>query len=288
MEHYVQQLIVEIRQLRQEVAQLKRSNQDLQAALAITAEHGDLIEAQLFDTNRKLKSEVEAKEKAKTALAQLLDVIGRERDDLEVIVQTIMEHGDVLDVQWTQKLNEANQLASVDGLTQIANRRKFDEYLEHEWKRSLRDHLPLSVIFCDIDHFKEYNDTYGHLAGDSCLSEVAQVLTEVLCRPRDLIARYGGEEFAVILPQTDLKGAVLVAHRMQEAIQRRQIAHARSPVGPYLTFSMGVACIIPNAVRSPRDLIDQADQRLYRSKQRGKNQIVSESDEIPPDLYGSV
>jgi diguanylate cyclase (GGDEF)-like protein len=162
-------------------------------------------------------------------------------------------------------------LARVDGLTQVPNRRRFDEQLGQEWRRMQRDQTPISLILCDIDHFKLYNDTYGHPAGDACLKQVAQALAQVVKRPADLVARYGGEEFAVVLPATDIGGAVTVAAEIRQALAQLGIAHQASSTRPYVTLSFGVACTIPNANLSPQTLIDQADRALYKAKQQGRD-----------------
>jgi diguanylate cyclase (GGDEF)-like protein len=264
----------EVERLRSENARLRQQNRDLHITLSTTAEHGDLIESQLHTINVQLTAEIAQRQRAQAMLQVLLEIISRERDDLEIIVQTIMEHGDIVDNQWQQKLNEAMQLAELDSLTQIANRRRFDSYLDHQWRQTLREQASLSVILCDIDYFKQYNDAYGHRAGDICLQQVAKALQNTLKRPADLFARYGGEEFAAILPQTSETGAIRVAERMQAAIAQLQIPHSRSTVCPHVTVSIGIASTLPHQGRSQTNLLDEADQRLYRAKQQGRNQIV--------------
>lgn len=174
-------------------------------------------------------------------------------------------------------LQEANELleelATLDGLTQIANRRYFDEYLSKEWLRLLREQEPLSLVFADIDCFKLYNDNYGHLAGDDCLRQVAKAMSCSARRPADLVARYGGEEFAIILPGTPLAGGIRVAKLVQQKIADLQLEHPASKVSDYVTVSMGVACIIPQADFSLETLIAQADKALYQAKKEGRNQI---------------
>ena len=176
-----------------------------------------------------------------------------------------------------EQLQAANQklqhLACVDGLTQVANRRRFDEYLDVEWRRLAREQKPLSLILCDLDYFKVYNDTYGHLAGDLCLQKVGRVLHQALKRPADLVARYGGEEFAVILPNTDVIGAVLVAEMIREGIRGLKIAHAKSLVSDYVTLSLGVASFVPTPNASPAQLIAAADEALYRAKAEGRDRL---------------
>jgi len=176
-----------------------------------------------------------------------------------------------------EQLEAANQklqhLACVDGLTQVANRRRFDEYLDVEWRRLAREQKPLSLILCDLDYFKVYNDTYGHLAGDLCLQQVGRVLHQALKRPADLVARYGGEEFAVILPNTDATGAVLVAEMIREGLRALKIAHAKSLVSEYVTLSLGVASFVPTPNASPDKLIAAADEALYRAKAEGRDRL---------------
>ncbi|MBF0496562.1 MAG: diguanylate cyclase [Deltaproteobacteria bacterium] len=162
-----------------------------------------------------------------------------------------------------------------DGLTCIANRRRFDEYLNATWNMSRRESSPLSLILIDIDHFKLFNDNYGHKAGDACLIQVAQALAASLRRSVDLMARYGGEEFACILPNTTLDGATSLAEKFREGIMSLQISHAYSPTANYLTISQGAATMIPSSDTSPDILIKAADAALYRSKKAGRNMVGS-------------
>ena len=176
-----------------------------------------------------------------------------------------------------QKLQAANQklqrLATLDGLTQIPNRRRFDDYLRQEALRMAREQAPLSLILCDVDFFKPYNDTYGHLAGDACLIQVAQAISCAIKRPADLAARYGGEEFAVILPNTDSKGAMQVAQDIREAIQQLHLPHAASSVSEQVTLSLGIASILTGCPYSVKLLIDTADQALYQAKKEGRDRV---------------
>lgn len=162
-------------------------------------------------------------------------------------------------------------LSSLDGLTGIPNRRRFDEVARREWKQSLRDRAPISLILIDIDAFKGFNDHYGHLAGDDCLKQVAAALSDAVRRPSDFLARYGGEEFVSLLPRTDEAGAVLVAESMRRAVTDLAIPHARSPAGSRLTISLGVAACVPNLDQNLFGFINEADQALYRAKDAGRN-----------------
>ncbi len=176
------------------------------------------------------------------------------------------------------KLQQANQelerLVSIDGLTQVANRRHFDEYLEQQWLQLTQEQVPLSLILCDIDFFKCYNDTYGHQAGDDCLRTVAHVMSQVVKRPGDRVARYGGEEFAIILPNTTLEEATQIAQTIREAVAALQVPHSGSQRYKHLTLSLGVATTIPQAANTANSLIAEADQALYQAKAKGRNRVV--------------
>ncbi|PZO44099.1 MAG: PleD protein [Pseudanabaena frigida] len=169
---------------------------------------------------------------------------------------------------------ELEKLVNIDGLTQVANRRCFDQRLELEWERLCREQQPLSLLLFDIDYFKRYNDCYGHQLGDDCLTAIAQTAKQVLFRPADLVARYGGEEFAVILPNTDLDGAFTVAEQIREAILDLHIPHQNSDITDIVTISLGVTSLLPNFTQNQSVLIKQADMALYRAKQQGRNQTV--------------
>ena len=164
-------------------------------------------------------------------------------------------------------------LVVVDALTGIANRRRFDEALATEWRRALREGDKLSLLLIDADHFKRYNDTYGHVRGDSCLKQIAEAAMDVVLRPGDLVARYGGEEFAVVLPGTDETGARAVAEDICQAVRNRRLPHEGNAPG-IVTVSVGCATVVPQRGKLPLDLIESADQALYRAKGRGRNRVV--------------
>ncbi|OUL17783.1 PleD family two-component system response regulator [Nostoc sp. 106C] len=177
-----------------------------------------------------------------------------------------------------KQLEAANQalqhIANVDGLTGLANRRRFDDYLNTQWINLAQEELPLSLILCDIDFFKFYNDKYGHPAGDLCLQKVGAILNHTAQKNQDLVARYGGEEFAVIMPNTHAFGAVHVAAAMQAGVRDLKIIHDGSQVSQYVTLSMGVATIVPTWESSPSDLIVTADKALYQAKAEGRDRII--------------
>ena len=166
--------------------------------------------------------------------------------------------------------------ANIDSLTQIANRRRFDEYITQEWSRCARERQYLSLILCDVDYFKAYNDTYGHQAGDNCLYEVAQAIERAVKRPADIAFRYGGEEFAIILPYTEGQGAIKVAEKICEQIKDLQIPHSASRVAEIITLSVGVSSTIPDLGTSPQTSIAAADAALYDAK-LSRNRIVYKS-----------
>lgn len=168
-------------------------------------------------------------------------------------------------------------LAFVDGMTGVANRRRLDEALEQEWLRALRSGHPLALIMIDVDHFKSYNDTLGHHAGDRALRQIAGALAGVIQRPADLLARYGGEEFAVLLPETDLAGAMAVATQLGAAVSELALAHPASPTAATATISCGVSALLPKAELALAQLKQGADRALYLAKRSGRNRSACHS-----------
>ncbi|WP_337263025.1 MULTISPECIES: diguanylate cyclase domain-containing protein [unclassified Serratia (in: enterobacteria)] len=164
------------------------------------------------------------------------------------------------------------QLVYLDGLTEVRNRRYFDERLSQEWKLSCRHHTPLSLIIIDVDSFKKYNDLYGHLAGDDCLRRVAKTIQRTLKHATDLVARYGGEEFACLLPNTELSGAMAVAELIRTQVLEQEIPHADSSAASFVSISLGVCCRGAESTAALADFLLQADTQLYQAKKKGKNQ----------------
>lgn len=169
--------------------------------------------------------------------------------------------------------DELRQLTTEDGLTRLFNRRFFDESLEQEWRRMMRIQHPISMLMIDVDHFKHYNDTYGHIAGDVCLRQIAAELTRQMRRAGDIVARYGGEEFAVILPETDAETAKGLAETLRESVQDLCLEHIGIPDESVVTLSVGVATLVPTASQSAIRLVSLADKALYRAKASGRNQV---------------
>lgn len=176
-----------------------------------------------------------------------------------------------------RKIDEAQNatvIAHHDPLTGLPNRRYLDAHLQAEWRRMLRERQPLAVLFLDIDHFKRYNDHYGHAAGDACLRTVASCLTGAIRRGGDVVARYGGEEFIGVLPHTDAAGVQDMAQRFMASVAAAHLPHAASPTAPVLTVSIGYASTIPSSDTSPQDLLARADEALYAAKAGGRNRAV--------------
>lgn len=166
-------------------------------------------------------------------------------------------------------------LTMTDGMTEIANRRRFDRHLDEEWRRCARMHIPLSAIMMDIDRFKAFNDNYGHTAGDDCIRDIALALATVPTRAGDLVARYGGEEFACLLPGTDAEGALTIAERLLDAVNDLAIPHAWSNVTGAVSISAGVGTVVPTGDGDSEELIRMADEMLYKAKNAGRNRVAA-------------
>lgn len=180
-------------------------------------------------------------------------------------------------IQLKKKTDLLEQLASVDGLTEIPNRRYFDDVFEQEWRRAMRTQYSIAVCFIDIDYFKQFNDNYGHTAGDDCLVSVARALSGISNRAGDFLARYGGEEFVFVWPNCSIDDAVNVAEKAREAVQTLAIPHGYSETASVVTISAGVACVSPLQSSVKKDLIDKADEQLYRAKEQGRNRVCFEN-----------
>jgi diguanylate cyclase (GGDEF)-like protein len=228
-----EQLLFQIEHLRQELEEIKLEKADLEIILETTTEHADLVESQL-------RNEICDRQKAQAALHQANRVL--------------------------------EKLSVLDSLTQVANRRRFDNYLLQEWQKAKQLQAPISLILCDIDYFKLYNDTYGHPIGDYCLLQVALAIECAVESTSGLVARYGGEEFGIILPGMDGLKALQVAEEITIKVRQLHITHQKSPVDEYVTISLGVYSIVPNPKFSPELLINLADKALYQAKDRGRNQ----------------
>ena len=216
---------------------------------------------------------------------KLLDQMGHEKDEVVELNTDLMnellrtrtrkEELQTENEKVEELANRLKTLSTTDSLTEIANRRCFDEFLEKEWSRSSRTHTPLSLVLCDIDCFKAFNDRYGHPSGDQCLKQVASLLADHARRTGDMAARYGGEEFSIILSNTDIKVAADIAEQMRRGIEKLGILHNGSVVKDYVTASFGVASVIPDFETEKTSLIAKADHALYQAKQSGRNSVAT-------------
>jgi phosphoserine phosphatase RsbU/P len=167
-----------------------------------------------------------------------------------------------------------SEISVTDELTQIHNRRYFNQYLDSQWKIAIREKTPLSIILVDIDYFKRYNDFYGHQKGDECLCLVVNVMKNVIKRPMDLIARYGGEEFVIILPDTREDGASYIADQIIDSIKEAAIPHEKSDISDRITISIGIGTDYPKMENCPESIFRMADMALYEAKNLGRNRSV--------------
>lgn len=258
--------------LRELVATITRQKEDLEIALMTAIEHGDAIEEQLQEVNKELHLHLGARKEIEGRLQTMVANLSRQKEDLELLVDTVASHGDQINDQMHQHLTSIELLARADSLTGLWNRRTFDETLEKEWQRSLRKHTPLALLVIDIDHFKRYNDSFGHHAGDECLIEVAKVLSSMARRGTDLVARYGGEEFVILLPDCDVIEAGAIADETRERVSRLAINNPESSTG-HITLSIGVAACLPGQGDRTVQLFELADSSLYQAKHEGRNRV---------------
>ncbi len=208
-------------------------------------------------TQLRLKWSLERERALNSKLSRLIDELAEKNDKL-------------------LELNKAlEDMASIDGLTGIPNRRRFDTFLQQEWNRSIRDRTPISLILMDIDFFKPYNDNYGHAAGDECLKLVSGALEAAIPRSVDLVARYGGEEFVCVLPETDARGVEKVGEKLRLAVACREIPHEHSAVASHVTLSLGGMTMTPTPDSNSKELIEKADGFLYQAKKGGRNRLVT-------------
>lgn len=210
---------------------------------------------------------LQSKVKVFLELYQQNRVIEEQKSLLELKIKELMA--------LQEKNNELLNLSIRDGLTGISNRRNFDIYANMCWKNAIRSGNPLSLIMADIDYFKLYNDAYGHVKGDECLIQVANIITKCLKRPTDFVARYGGEEFVIVLPETGSEGAFQVSEEIRKAVESHSIKHIDSKVSEWVTLSLGMVTIKPKQTDSLVEFIDTADKALYQAKSLGRNQTYT-------------
>ena len=204
------------------------------------------------------------------AIGDLSRSLAAMAQQLKAVFTTLEQRVEERNQDLLQLNQELQRLVNIDGLTQAANRRYFDHFMNQEWQRLAREQQPLSLLLCDVDHFKAYNDTYGHQAGDRCLQDLAALFMHIVHRPADLVARYGGEEFAIVLPHTDQAGAAHIARQIGDAVAALHLPHSAAPLGR-VSVSLGLATAIPIPGYHHQDLVGAADQALYLAKNDGRN-----------------
>ncbi len=268
-------LTEEIGRLKNKIENLEQNSSDLEIALETAVEHGDAVEDQLNSLNDKLLGEIKERVVAQRRLEKLIQAINQQKNDLELVVETITQHSDDLDNEWFLHLIEMEKQVKIDALTGIQNRRAMDEVLEKEFSRCKKMKKSLGFLMVDIDYFKQFNDQLGHQKGDECLKEIANIIHTTVEGTSDVVARYGGEEFAVILPESDHNRCKKVASDILEAITQNSLFHPKSPHG-IITASIGIASMFPDNTSSVAEIIAQADKCLYSAKRSGRNKIMDE------------
>lgn len=260
--------------LRELIVTISRQKEDLEIALSTAIEHGDAIEEQLQEVNRELKTHLGARKEIEGRLQSLVANLSRQKEDLELLVDTVASHGDQINDQMHQHLNSIELLARADSLTGLWNRRSLDETLEKEWQRCQRNRTQLALLVIDIDHFKNFNDSFGHQAGDECLIKVARVLSSMARRATDMVARFGGEEFVVLLPDCDLIEAAAIADEARERVSRLAMDNPGTTTG-HITLSIGAAACRPDQGGSTEALFESADTALYQAKHAGRDRVCT-------------
>lgn len=217
-----------------------------------------------------------AKDGSYVWIRDVVHVVRNDKGEVESLVGFMFDISErkKTEEKLTALQKELEALSYRDSLTNVSNRRMFDTIMEREWADAQRNKTPLSLILLDIDYFKQYNDHYGHIHGDECLKQVAELLSKAATRPRDFLARFGGEEFVLVLPETNAESARKIAERCRDFISQAQIPHIKSFIGNHLTVSLGVATMVPERGQESIAFLREVDRRLYQAKQQGRNCIV--------------
>lgn len=238
----------------------------------ITSSHVTVIEKPVNSTIRYRFKRKDGEYIWLETISKMMKGILSENDEILCISRDITLQKQV-EEQLRQVNSKLEELSMLDGLTNIPNRRAFDQRIDEEWKKMIRTQKPLSLVMFDIDHFKLYNDTYGHMQGDECIKQIVKITKRILHRPSDFIARYGGEEFIIILPETNQEGAFTIVEKIRKAIQTAAIVHVNSKVIPYVTVSLGIATVFPSLETNYTELLIAADDALYKAKNKGRNRV---------------
>ena len=283
LEKQTRQLFENWKPIRENVVRLLKSG-NKKEAIAITktkgAAHVDKLELEMLGltsyARKKADGFIEHAEKMQSDLEKFTLVLSIAGVFIFLIIAftavKLVSNADKVLLEASKKLQD---MTLQDDLTKIANRRNFDKKLQEEWRRMMRSKDHLSLVFFDVDHFKLYNDTYGHQAGDVCLQTIANTASQLFKRAGDLLARYGGEEFIAILTNTNFESATNLAEELRRNIYETEIRHDTSPVSKFVTISCGISSVIPDESTSPQVLLEVADKALYEAKDQGRNKIVS-------------
>lgn len=265
-----ERLVGEIEKLRQELENVKREKSDLEILLETTTIHADAVESLLHEANKQLQAEIIERRRtevalkaAQTELQSLLTIVTRDKTDLEILLQMTTEHGDMVE-------NLLYDQCIRDPLTNLFNRRYLEASLKREIYSAKRLAQPLAIVTIDIDHFKRYNDTFGHDAGDAVLQKISSFLQKNI-RPSDIACRYGGEEFVLIFPKTSLKDVRQIAENLRQGVKSLQLEHLYHPINA-IAISLGVACF-PEHGKTISALLQAADMALYRAKELGRDRV---------------
>lgn len=263
-----EELLLEMERLRQDVEDLKRAKADLEVLLEVNTAHADFVTAQLYESNRQLRAEIEHRQRAEAALEQrqteLQSIVAnlcREKADLEILLEMTAEHGDIIE----ELLHDQS---TRDPLTSLFNRRYMEKALERALRRAHHLSHSLAIVTVDIDHFQHFNNTYGHDAGDEVLKEVG-LLLQTHTRNSDIPCRYGGEEFVLIFPETSLQEATAIAEKLRLAFKHLHLVHRHQSLGA-ITVSLGISSF-PEHGQTSQELIKSADVALYRAKANGRD-----------------
>lgn len=222
-------------------------------------------------------------------IRDVVHVIRKENGDVDSLVGFMFDISERKKQEQQLEIlqSQLEEFSYKDGLTGIANRRLFDEFFAREWQSAIRLQQPLSILLIDLDYFKQYNDQHGHLQGDQCLREIAQLWTTCCSRPRDLVSRFGGEEFAIVLPETDETAAIQIAESLLQALNNAKLPHCASTISDYVSCSIGVKTIIPTEQQDRVEFLSEVDQNLYHAKQNGRNGYQAGEVHTLQDLTGS-
>ena len=253
---------------------ITRQRDDLEIALNMAVEHADAIEEHLYSVNKQLNSNLSERDVLEEKLQSLVSSLSLQKQDLELLVETIASHGDEINLEMSEQIHTIENLAKTDPLTGLVNRRAFDDAFEREWLHSKREQTPLSVLMIDIDHFKLFNDAFGHYEGDKCLKQVANAISSNERRKTDVIARFGGEEFIMLLTNCDLSNAKLIAESIRHEVESLQLSNPGSP-HKIVTLSIGVSSIVNKENNNAQILLKMADDYLYVAKDSGRNQVYA-------------